>query len=204
MPTNTGAGDSLVFNLLQRTAARALWWLHTLQAFMPRPILFSVMFKTRMVLLTILRPFILEFIPAGLQSWADTSSVVLPHIAMLRKSSDCSRAPRLSWMACLYGRFCHQSWYYEHSHCYCLTIVNQLKTNRGVPEKYFISCNETGLQSCIWLPDWKDYKEQWFWTLRHFFSDLYAHRVRQMKILCSNKLRCEYIFLLNHLPGREV
>lgn len=170
---------------------------------MQRLIFFPAMFKTLMVLLGIWRPFILEFTPAGLQSWIEISLIALPHTAMLRKSSDCSQPLLLSWMACLYGWFCHQAWYYEHSHCYCLTTVNQLKTNCGVPEKYFISCNETGLQSCIWLPGWKDYKEQWFWTSLHFFSDLYTHRVRKRRTLCFSKLRCEYIFLFQYCTGRE-
>lgn len=142
------------------------------QTFMQRRIFFPATFKPAMALLGIQRPFILEFIPAGLQSWIEISLIAWPHTATLRKGSDYSQPLLLSWMACLYGWFCHQAWYYEHSHCYCLTLVNQLKTNCGVPEKYFISCNETGLQSCIWLPDWRDYKEQWFWTWLHFFQGL--------------------------------
>lgn len=110
------------------------------------------------------------------------------------KSSACPGPLLLSWMACLYGWFCHQPRDYEHSHCYCLTAVNQLKTNCGVPEKYFISCNETGLQSWIWLPDWKDYKEQWFWTSLHIsLRDLNTHRVRKRRTLCLSKLTREYI-----------
>lgn len=61
-----------------------------LQMFMQRLIFPSVTFKTRMVLLGILRAFRIY------SSWADVSLLALPHTAMLRKSSDCSKAPLLS------------------------------------------------------------------------------------------------------------
>lgn len=182
MPTITGAGDSLVFNLLQRTAARAPQWLHHTVGVHAETDLILCNLQNTNGLTRYLETFHFRIYSSWTAElgWHFLGSPA-PH-CNAEKKLRLFESSLLSWMACLYGRFCHQSWYYEHSHCYCLTIVNQLKTNRGVPEKYFISCNETGLQSCIWLPDWKDYKEQWFRTLRHFFSDLYAHRVRQMKI----------------------
>lgn len=163
------AGQPHVFHLLSREAARARRRLHRTADIHAATDLFLCNVQNSNALTWYLETFRFRIH----SSWtAELGWDFLDSLAArLRKSSDYSLPLLLSWMACLYGRLCHQAWCCEHSHCYCLTIVNQLKTNCAVPEKYFISCNETGLQSFIWLPDWKDYKEQWFWTsLRFFFQ----------------------------------